>query len=80
MHTLLQPASNQEDEWRCESCHGAIHPSGALIEESYGFEGEAWGTFFPAEVFTHAISPCCRSFIIDDYGNYLQPDSVNDYW
>lgn len=78
MNALLQPASDPGETWRCESCGELIDLDEVIVEKDYGFEGEAWGTYFPAEVVTHALSPCCRAFILNDYGNFLPPELVTE--
>lgn len=66
VHTSPQP------ELRCESCGRAIESlRDVIIEDEYGFEGEAWGTFFRQEPHEVAISACCRANIIDSSGESM---------
>ncbi len=65
-----------EELWRCESCGQVVELDEAIVEKEYGFEGEAWGHHFPAEEHRIALSPCCRSFIVNSVGNFLPADMV----
>ncbi len=59
-------------EFRCESCGQAIESlNDIIIEQEYGFEGEAWGTMYRQEPHNIAITKCCRSPIIDACGETL---------
>lgn len=72
-------ASDPEDTWHCASCQELVNPDNAILEEHYGFEGEAWGHHFPAQSTILALSPCCRSFILNKFGNALRPNSSRNY-
>jgi hypothetical protein len=66
------PAKKQQPEFFCESCRQPItHRSDVIIEKEYGFEGEAWGSYFRQEPHDIAISACCRAAIIDSSGESL---------
>ena len=69
------------NEWRCESCGNLVDIDEVILEEHYGFEGEAWGYFFPAEKVTQVLSPCCRAWLKNDIGGFLDAESLGrDYW
>jgi hypothetical protein len=67
-----------EDVWTCETCHQAIPLEDVILEFEYGFEGEAWGHQFHAEKCQIALSPCCRSLMVNSVGNYLPPDMIDN--
>jgi hypothetical protein len=61
-----------KSNFRCESCDQRIESlRDVIIEDEYGFEGEAWGTFFRQEPHEVAISACCRANIIDSSGESM---------
>lgn len=76
------PAPEWSNEWRCESCGNPVDLDKVILEEEYGFEGEAWGTFFRSTPVTQALSPCCRAFIVNNVGNFLSADLLDNkrYW
>jgi hypothetical protein len=56
----------------CESCLQPIeHLDDITIEQEYGFEGEAWGTFMRQGPRDVAITKCCRAPIVDGYGESI---------
>jgi hypothetical protein len=75
MNALSQPSSEIET-WRCADCGEPVDLNEVIIEEEYGYEGEAWGYFTPAQKIIQAYSPCCRTFIVNDIGNFLSPDMI----
>jgi hypothetical protein len=65
-------------EWYCELCHAPVDLDEVVIEEEYGYEGEAWGYFTPAQKHTIVLSPCCRDGIVNNFGTFLEPYDVLD--
>ena len=62
--------------WTCQSCHEPIDPDECLLQEEYGYEGEAWGTMFRQPSVMQVLSPCCRDFVINQLENFLPADMV----
>jgi hypothetical protein len=73
---LPKEKSEPEPVWVCESCGQEVVPSECLIEINYGYEGEAWGTMFRQPRVRVAVSPCCRSRVVNDVDNELPPEYV----
>lgn len=73
-----QPQSCLIETWRCQDCGGLVNLEEVILEEEFGFEGEAWGTYFRAQAITQVVSPCCRAFIVNNVGNFLPAEMVND--
>lgn len=66
-------------ELRCESCGRAIESlRDVIIEDEYGFEGEAWGTYLRQEPHEVAITTCCRASILDTVGEPLSAYEIRD--
>jgi len=68
--------SSTVETWRCTDCGAVVDLDEVILEEEYGYEGEAWGYFTPAMKITQALSPCCRAFIVNDVGNFLPADLI----
>jgi hypothetical protein len=63
----------------CESCHQVIDDlEQVIIEREYGFEGEAWGSYFVQSPLDIAISACCRAPILDGYGETMDYQILKD--
>ena len=69
----------QEAEFFCESCQQAIESlEDVIIEQEYGFEGEAWGSYYCQEPWNIAITKCCRSAIVDATGESIDAYILED--
>jgi len=62
--------------FKCETCGQFVSPKDCLVQEEYGFEGEAWGTMFREGSFLIAVTPCCRSAAVNQYDNPMTPEDV----
>jgi hypothetical protein len=74
---LPQPKPRPDESvWRCESCGEAVEPEDCIVETHEGYAGEAWGTCFRQRPVEVVVSPCCRSFVVNQWDNYLPADLV----
>ncbi len=54
----------------CESCGAPVAPQDVILEEEWGYEGEAFGSRCSQGSTLVAVSPCCRSPLLEG-GEYM---------